>query len=45
MPFLDWVNLERVNNNHKSPAMAMRYSHLNTDNLRTRMTSAWGAAT
>jgi integrase len=30
--------------NHKSPQMAMRYSHLNTDSLRESMSKAWGAA-
>jgi integrase len=27
--------------NHKSPAMALRYSHLNTDVLRDNLTRAW----
>jgi len=30
--------------NHKSPMMAMRYSHLNTTALRDSMMNAWGAA-
>ena len=29
--------------NHKSPQMAMRYSHLNTDSLRQSMAAAWGS--
>lgn len=30
--------------NHKTPAMALRYSHLNIDSLRQATASAWGAA-
>lgn len=29
--------------NHKSPSMALRYSHLNVDTLRASMANAWGA--